>query len=59
MLNTDVELVFNIDVDSTGSGTQCILGFNCEAAGTKNLVATYARVRKLFVISYVDICGTI
>ena len=59
MLNTDMELAYDIDVDNTGSGTQCVIGGGqtpCEKADTKNLVATYAGVGKTFVIYYVVIC---
>ena len=68
MLNTDIELAYDIDVDNTGSGTQCVIGKGlsvrkrsapCEKADTKNLVATYAGVGKTFVIYYVVICVSI
>ena len=26
MLNTDIELAYDIDVDNTGNGTQCVIG---------------------------------
>ena len=43
MLNTDVELVYDIDVSAT-EGTSCAVGTDCTEASTKDLVATYATV---------------
>ena len=61
LLNTDLELIFDIDVDNTGHGTQCIPSTHrvpagrqkCKEAPTKNLVETYAFVSKLFVLSFI------
>ena len=57
MLNTDMELAYDIDVDNSGSGTKCVIRSeeekrgettfrttNCPIAGTKKLVAKYAKV---------------
>lgn len=30
MLNTDIELAYDIDVDNTGKGTQCVIGNRLE-----------------------------
>ena len=43
MLNTDVELIYDIDVSAV-QGTSCTIGTDCASAGTKDLVTTYATV---------------
>ena len=60
MLNTDIELAFDIDVDNTGKGTQCVIGNvrrrgrqPCKEAPTKKLVDIYARVGKRVIASYI------
>ena len=54
MLNTDVELVYDIDVDNYGAGTTCTIPSTCAEASTKSLVAAYANVSQgdyfLFII---------
>ena len=44
MLNTDVELVYDIDVDNYGAGTTCTIPSTCAEASTKSLVESYANV---------------
>ena len=44
MLNTDVELVYDIDVDNYGAGTTCTIPNSCPEAATKSLVEAYANV---------------
>ena len=44
MLNTDVELVYDIDVDNYGAGTTCTIPLTCAEASTKSLVDSYANV---------------
>jgi hypothetical protein len=60
MLNTDMELAYDIDVDNSGSGTKCMIPsheektkksnqitsgtINCPVAVTKKLVTMYAKV---------------
>ena len=62
MLNTDMELAYDIDVDNSGNGTKCVIPsqdkkrtkskqinfgtINCPVAVTKKLVTMYAKVRK-------------
>ena len=51
MLNTDMELGYDIDVDNTGEGTQCKIGngqLRCSRSSTYNLVAIYANVRESY-----------
>lgn len=45
MLNTDMELAFDLDVNKT-AGTQCIVHKTCKAALTMPLVKTYSEVRR-------------
>ena len=53
MLNTDVELAFDIDVDNQGAGTTCEIPSRnsgmkigvCPEAKTMDLVKVYANVR--------------
>ena len=45
MLNTDVELIYDIDVDNYGAGTKCTIPSTCAEASTKSLVESYANVR--------------
>ena len=48
MLNTDVELVYDIDVDNYGNGTTCKMNAGsdhaCAESSTKALVESYASV---------------
>ena len=48
LLNTDMELAFDIDVDNTGHGSLCTPGGDqingCPEASTRSLVAAYATV---------------
>ena len=48
MLNTDVELVYDIDVDNYGNGTTCKMNaasdHACAESSTKGLVESYANV---------------
>ena len=48
MLNTDVELVYDIDVDNYGNGTTCNMNaasdHACAESSTKGLVESYASV---------------
>ena len=48
MLNTDVELVYDIDVDNYGNGTTCKMNaasdHACAESSTKGLVESYASV---------------
>ena len=48
MLNTDVELVYDIDVDNYGNGTTCKMNaaseHACAESSTKRLVESYASV---------------
>ena len=50
LLNTDLELAYDIDVDNEGSGTQCKIQkvvtpqHTCPIANTKSLVEKYANV---------------
>ena len=51
MLNTDMELAYDIDVDNTGKGTQCKIGngedeSRCSKSSTHTFVAIYANVRE-------------
>ena len=56
MLNTDIELVFDIDIDNAGQGTQCVpkMGATqqCKVAPTKKLVEDYAFVSRLVYAKY-------
>ena len=65
MLNTDIELAYDIDVDNTGNGTQCIIGNSedkllrekrkesiCRKSNTHSYVALYAKVRDVFLYEY-------
>ena len=59
MLNTDMELVYDIDVDNFGDGTDCtvVVGGDetdtsaCSIASTASLVQTYANV-SIKIISF-------
>ena len=59
MLNTDMELAFEIDVDASAGTTSCApveteeLGA-CQAAQTASLVQTYAEVRFLNILRPTD-----
>ena len=51
LLNTDMELAYDIDVDNTGNGTQCKIGNaqdqpRCSNSSTHIYVASYANVRE-------------
>ena len=56
MLNTDMELVYDIDVDNFGVGTECNIvvggdttdGSACSISDTASLVQTYADVNTTF-----------
>jgi hypothetical protein len=60
LLNTDIELAYDIDVDNSGSGTQCLMGVAadgatddaCSEATTKDLVATYAEDQAQFFLDF-------
>ena len=68
MLNTDMELPYDIDVDNSGSGTKCVIRSqeekskqitfrttNCPVAATKKLVTMYAKVWKCSITIDVQI----
>ena len=54
MLNTDVELVYDIDVDNYGNGTTCKMNaasdHACAESSTKGLVESYASVRLVHIL---------
>ena len=63
MLNTDIELAYDIDVDNTGNGTQCIIRSSedkllrvkgkesiCRKSNTYSYVALYAKVSEHFFV---------
>ena len=65
LLNTDMELLYDIDVDNAGKGTQCVIplfdtesekkGVDrpfCKPANTKNLVEVYARSEEFFLSDF-------
>ena len=58
LLNTDMELAYDIDVDNAGVGTQCLIPFDaitqdidniCNEASTKQWVDLYAQNETLFL----------
>lgn len=52
MLNTDVELIYDIDVDNYGAGTTCTIPSTCAEASTKSLVESYANVSQIGYFSF-------
>jgi len=52
MLNTDVELIYDIDVDNYGAGTTCTIPSTCAEASTKSLVESYANDEALFLADF-------
>ena len=49
-LNTDLELVYDLTLDSDDSSCTCTVGDDCDTASSYNLVKTYATVSNLSYI---------